>query len=649
MSQKPLSPAATRPVPRERDTCPGGWYRGLRPAAVDVAAASWPAVPGWFAAVSSAAEWALLAAAVGLWVASKTYSPLMNLGSALLVGSWLARWVRLGRLTRSTVLDWPLVLFLLSALVAVLVAPDRSAALVRLYLWLGAAAVFYTLVNAGPGSLRLFAYAMILLGAALGLYFASQHNWTEQPAKFAVIGSLGRRLNEWVPDLGLYKPHPNVVAAILALAAPVAAARFGDELRRLRAAQVPAWVAIPGLLVAGLGGLLILGGVVAAESRTSWLALVGAGGLALWWWLARRIAGGTLFWAGIAAGVVAAALAVLLRPQLLTLVFGVLPGPNSIVSRVDIFGQVWRLAQDTPFTGGGLAAFPALYSTYILSIPYLFLTHAHNAYLNVLVEQGWLGLAGYLGLLGAGLWVAALRLARAAPAARWPAAAGALGLAVVLVHGIGEGSLVASRVLPGLLIPAGLALAGEAEPAASTGGWSKESGRWRWGLAGLAAVALLGAGFVFQRPLLAAWHANLGAVAHHQVELAGWPTGQWDDGSRSAAYALAAPELQKAVEYQPDNRTAHHRLGLAAMSRRDFTEAAAHLQRAYRADPGHRGVIKVLAYTYVWLGDYKAAGPLLAHIPEAESELAVYSWWWGTHGRSELAERAGEMASRLGS
>ena len=43
-------------------------------------------------------------------------------------------------------------------------------------------------------------------------------------------------------------------------------------------------------------------------------------------------------------------------PNLATLALGTLPGPNSAISRTELYGQVWRLAQATPFTGGGLAA-----------------------------------------------------------------------------------------------------------------------------------------------------------------------------------------------------------------------------------------------------------------------------------------------------
>ena len=632
---------------------------GGAPPAEPAASPVEPLVRGWLGVLLLAAEWILLFAAVGLWMSSKFYTPRMSVGGVLVAASWLARWARLGRLTRPTPLDIPLVLFLISAVVATLIAPDRTAALVRLYLLLAASALYYFLVNAEAGSLRLFAHLFSLFSAALALYFASQNDWTLFPAKFAAIGNLGKRLGELAPDLHSYKPHPNVVGGLLALAAPVALACCAGDLGAMRRGERPVWAAVLGLAIAGLGGLAILFGAIMAESRMSWLVLATAGAVAVWWWLAGVIGArsqrssvggqpsGRVFWLGIAFTAVAACSAVVARPQLLTAAFGYLPGPNSLVSRIEIYGQVWRLAQDTPFTGSGLDSFPAVYSTYVLSIPHLFLTHAHNAYLNLLVEQGWPGLIAYAGLVSAGLWAAARQVQQGDPALRPFTAAGALGLMMVALHSFGDGVLVASRATPALLIPAGLALAGW--PSSTAASEVAPGGRrfLRLALAGLAAVAVVGAGWLFRDSVLAAWHANLGALAQQRVELAGWPAGQWDDGSHTALLAQAEPEFQKAVEYQPANRTARYRLGLIAVSRRDFAEAADQLQRAYQGDPSRRGVIKVLGFTYVWLGDYDSAAPLLARIPEAGAELSEYAWWWGTQGRSDLSQRAVQMASRL--
>ncbi len=607
-------------------------------------------------------EWVFLLAAVALWGASKTYSPWMSAGSGLLVGSWAARWVRTGQVTRPTPIDFPLVLFLLSALAGLWAAPDQAEALVRLYLFLAAVGLFYALANSDVGSLTGFSTGLLLFAAVSALYFASQHNWADQPAKFAAIGGMGLRLNQLVPDLGLYKPHPNVAGSILAVSVPVAVMRLVDAIKaRVSAPNFRMRLNVIGpLLGFGLCLGVILFGLAMTESRASWAALAGALGLVVWWRLAqkaegRKIKAEGVFWGGVALAVIVAMAGVIARPELVTAAFGKLPGPNSAVSRMEIYGQVWRLAQDAPFTGGGLAAFPALYSTYILGTPFLFLTHAHNAYLNLLVEQGWPGLIGYVGLLVAAGWAAARNIRQADERYRAFAVAGALGLAVVAIQGLADATLVASRAIPVLLVPAGLALAGKSkgsniEPrnvnpqiANLNGG----AGRGWLGV-GISTLALIALAAFTWRSWLAAWHANLGTVTHDRIQLAGWPTGRWDDGSSASLYAQAEPEFRRALELDRLNRTANHRLGIAAGLKRDFTGAADHLQRSYEADPGHRGIIKALGYTDVWLGEYGRAKPLLATIPEARGELAVYVWWWGTQGRDDLSKRAQMMVEMMG-
>lgn len=623
-------------------------------------------LPRWLDRALLVSEWGLLLAAVGLWASARAYHPWMNAGSGLLVGSWAARWARTGQVTRPTPIDFPLVLFLLSALVGLWVAPDQAEALVRLYLFLAAAGLFYALANSDFGSLTGFSTGLLLFAAVFALYFASQHNWADQPAKFAAIGGMGLWLNQLVPDLGLYKPHPNVVASILAVSAPVAVMRLVDAIKARVSApnsrKRPNF--ITGLLGFGPLGFgiclaAILFGLVMTESRASWLALAGALGLVAWWRLAKKAEGRRMkaegvFWGGVAIAVIAAMVAVIARPELVTAAFGKLPGPNSAVSRMEIYGQVWRLAQDTPFTGGGLAAFPALYSTYILDIPFLFLTHAHNAYLNLLVEQGWPGLIGYVGLLVAAGWAASRNIRQTDERYRAFALAGALGLAVVAIQSLADATLVASRAIPVMLVPAGLALAGQTSNSQSSNAKGSNPQRskpilkfdiWIFGVAILAMVVI--AAFTW-RSWLAAWHANLGIITHDRIQLAGWPTGGWNDGSNASLYAQAEPEFRRALELDPLNRTANHRLGIAAGLKRDFAGAADHLQRAYEADPGHRGIVKALGYTYVWLGEYDRAKPLLASIPEARGELEVYVWWWGTQGREDLSKRAQTMVKRMG-
>jgi hypothetical protein len=335
------------------------------------------------------------------------------------------------------------------------------------------------------------------------------------------------------------------------------------------------------------------------------------------------------------------------QPAWIAALLRTLPGadPTTGLGRYVLFGQAWQLAQATPFTGGGLGAFPALYSTYIHDIPHFLLPHAHNNYLNVLVEQGWPGLAALvLALVSAG-WVAARGLAEPPAAHRALLVAGAAGLVMASVHGLGDASLVATWAAPFLLVPAGL-VAATAPPPASARPWHRP-----WLPAALAACvlslgALLTAG---PRPLAAAWEANLGAVQQSRVWLRNWPTGEWYDGTQAQAQALAVAQQHyaAALEWDPRNVSAHFGLGLLARGGQDFETAALHLDQALALAPTHRGVIKVLGYTDVWLGRPDSAEPLLRQIPEAARELSVYVGWWGEQGRPDLADRAAQMQARL--
>jgi len=132
-----------------------------------------------------------------------------------------------------------------------------------------------------------------------------------------------------------------------------------------------------------------------------------------------------------------------------------------------------------------------------------------------------------------------------------------------------------------------------------------------------------------------------------RVELADWPTNGWDDGNDTTTLEPAQALLEESLLAYPDNRTAHYRLGLIAFLNRDFDEAVAHLESADKLGRPHKGIRKALAYNYVWTGRFDDALPLLANIPEAKNEMGVYSWWWGTQGRDDLAEAAGEIAEKL--
>ena len=132
-----------------------------------------------------------------------------------------------------------------------------------------------------------------------------------------------------------------------------------------------------------------------------------------------------------------------------------------------------------------------------------------------------------------------------------------------------------------------------------------------------------------------------------RVQLADFPSGKWDEGRNVAALGPAEALFGQAVQLDPANRTADYYRGLIALLDRDFEGAVSNLEMAYQQDPGHRGVRKTLGYSYIWSGRLEEAVPLLEEIPEARSEMLVYSGWWGNLGRNDLADQAAKFVARL--
>jgi tetratricopeptide (TPR) repeat protein len=83
------------------------------------------------------------------------------------------------------------------------------------------------------------------------------------------------------------------------------------------------------------------------------------------------------------------------------------------------------------------------------------------------------------------------------------------------------------------------------------------------------------------------------------------------------------------------------------MQEGDFQKAVSFLEAALKADKTHRGIVKNLGYSYLWLGQYDQAQVLLERLPEARLELTAYAGWWKIQGRNDLAAKAAWMSKHL--
>jgi tetratricopeptide (TPR) repeat protein len=274
-----------------------------------------------------------------------------------------------------------------------------------------------------------------------------------------------------------------------------------------------------------------------------------------------------------------------------------------------------------------------LYSQYLLDIPFFNVPNSHNLFLDVGLEQGVFGGLSFLFLYLSGLWMvsSAIVKGREDQTFNWVVL---FSLIVAFVHGMVDNYLYngAGTVLALLLV--GLSMNGQMKDDAV------HEGRIDLRTIGAITIIWLLIAAVNMNQIQATWYANLGAVQLAKVELDGFPNAGWTGNEIVSRLDVADASLRSSLQFDPTNRTALQRLGMVSMLRRDFTSAVRYLEVSQALAPEHRGIIKSLAYSYVWLGDMEAAQEFLIQIPEAKEELDVYVWWWEAQGRSDLSGNA---------
>ena len=545
-----------------------------------------------------------------------------------------------------TPFDLPLLVFLATAGVGVWAAYDRSAAWAKFWMIVAAVVVYYALALQPEKNLWPLAGACALVAAGIAGYFLLTYDWQTWPADFGWLTQLGVK---WM-GVRLTLPgyiDPNVAGGVLAILLPFVAALEGWAWRQRRKVLLFINTLLMGLALLGL---------LFTSSRAAWAALAVA--LALWgaWSLISRLSrrrgwsGEAILVALIVIGVFSATAFVAMYPGGIVALVNQEPGVPDGSSRWEIMQGAWRLAGDFPYTGGGLNTFSGLYSTYILVIFVPMSTYSHNLFLDVAVEQGWFGLVALAAVLAGSVGLVVQDARRGTSVEHKDLLRGAVlaSLVVMCLHGLLDDALYGNGATPLIFLTTGMAVAVTQSRFPAFGAIKTRRGpsSWRlWAASAAGGLVLLVAFSIFQRSLLSSWYANLGAVQLARLELAGWPDTRRD--TQHPDLRAVGNLFEKAVSLDPRNRTANQRLGQLALARRDFDQAVVYLEAAYKADDGHRGVRKDLGFTNVWLGRFDRAAALLGPIPEASYELGVYSWWWGTQGRVELADRAVRMAKAL--
>jgi hypothetical protein len=551
-----------------------------------------------------------------------------------------------------TALDIPIVIFLLTAGVGVWAAYDRSAAWNKFWLIAAGVLLYYALAGQPQSNWQMISGLAGGLGAGVSFYFLLSHDWAQFPADLSILNRLGLAWMSVRPALNGPWIHPNIAGGLLAMLLPVNLAVLVDAWRKNNR--------ILYLTAVGLSGVIAIG-LLMTSSRAAWLALAAGFGIWGWWQVsdlaARRSSRSRILIFGLpvllasflALGVFGAHASSLIR------VANTVPGESSAGSRVEITRDTLQLIQDFPFTGGGLASFPGLYSTYIRVILVPMFFYSHNLYTDIALEQGLPGLVAFLLILAGTGWKLLGSLA-SRPTHNYLTGACLVGLTVVVLHGLADDALYGMGGTPLIFLMSGLVVSLQTmasekiqEPKDGFIDQQKKpimARGWLYGSA-LTLLALGGIGLVFAKPLASAWYANLGAVAMARIQLGEQPDSFDEILAIQRQLRPVLTPLNRALTQNPNNFSALYRLGIYAYYGNDFEKAKDYFESAYIQNRSHRGVHKLLGYTYTWGGDISKAQALLANIPEAEAEMDAYSWWWTTQNRVDLSLLAQQLATRL--
>lgn len=526
------------------------------------------------------------------------------------------------------------IVFLLTAAIGVTVAYDRPAAMMRFAL---IAIAFIALLLAfglskggsGPWVSGMLADGSALAGALVSVYFLLSFGWQDAESQYALLGEMGQRIADLRPVLDMPDTvNANVAGSALVILILVGLGGLFWSLRRRKVwARVSlVLLTLPALLLSGLA-------LVMTESRGAWIS--GATGIVAFvflLWLTGadhrrpvRIFGYLLV--GIAAILLAGAIAfVVVAPsragELISLTGATWSG------RAQLWHDAQALLGDYRYTGSGLGSTMMVYSTYYLLLHVGYTSHMHNLYLEIAVQQGLPGLIAFL-CLSAGLAAMLIAAMTEGPRGRRRLAAGALAaLIAILVHGMVDAGLYASRLVPLLFLPLLVA-------------WPIRLRRraddpTAWGRLSFAGAVLPLALVVL--PLLlpgsrAGFQANLGAVEQTVAELSlyDWPAYPLQDELRrngDADLSRAEARYRASLVLDPDNVTAHQRLGQIALARGEIDAAREHLEAAYAASPERKSVRQLLGEVVAIQDDPVRAADLWNGLDFGAGQLTVRHFWY---------------------
>lgn len=505
-------------------------------------------------------------------------------------------------------------LFMATALVGSQTAYAADLAMQKLALLVGALILYVVIASLPPRSLPRLMMWVGLISVFAVLHFWVTHDWVARPVKFAPFNEIGlawqaiRPITPFPPTF-----NEDTQGGLAATFLPFLL--FQMRTQRQRVVQ----------LLFGMLATLVLVTIILISARGVWLALIIWGVI---WLIGSRTQFGRTIRLPHYFGLVITLLAV---GGLIILLFGSQIATSlNFVSRLGLLASTVHLIEDFPLIGGGLGTFRGLYSYYIIVTPHLVLQNAHNLWLDVWVEQGILGSVGLIGIYA----TAFLQLYRATLDARIKWVILLCG-GIFVTHSQIENLAYGTEYTPLLLLMPALAMMHT--PAERTA----VKRIWTDSLV-LSVTALLLLLLVYPN----AWEINRNAIANAQVDLLNYPSGEWDRRSAETWQPMATA-WQLTLASDPDNRTAHHRLGLIALQAHRFSDAVTHLEQGVAQTPQHRGIQKNLGYAYAWQGRSVEGLPYLRAAGVNSAELFAYGHWWKEHQREDLTLTAFQLSQEI--
>lgn len=552
---------------------------------------------------------------------------------------------------KRTVLDIPILIFLLTAGLGVWASYNQADAWHKFWRLAGGVLLFYALAGQPDKNRRILTSLAGILGAAIGVYFLFTHNWKMFPADLSILNRLAAGWMSIRPDVQAPTIHPNIVGGLLAMLLPINLVVMVETWQK----REKAW------FIAAAGCITILAtGLLMTSSRAAWLSL--AVGLATWgWWLVSGIMvqGSSrkrmlIFSLPVLLVCLLTASLVISANGALTQAADSLPGMESAGSRLELARDTLQLVRDYPITGAGLASFSWQYSTYIRLIQVPVFYYSHNLYTDIALEQGLPGLAAFLLILAGAIWVLWKSLKNVSPKYGLPGAC-LVGLVVMVLHGTMDDALYGMGGTPLLLLIPGV-LVSLQNPGVERLK-RQDNPIYRRVLTSISRTRLLGVAFillligslagVFAKTLASTWYANQGAVAMSRLQHYVWPYSSSELATLPPQTESVNELFEKSLAWDANNATALYRMGILRYNQWDFDDAVTFLEPVSGQISSHRGIQKLLGYTYTWTGETLKAKDLLIHFPEAVEELDAYTWWWDTQNQADLAMRAQQMAAQL--